>query len=183
MNLWTYSPEDVTITIGGFYGIEGVYDGSFVNVKKDLISHTATRTTDGIVARTKVVNSTYTIELTLMASSPSNDMLTRLWQLDELTSRGMFPLLIKDTRGTGYFFSTETWIEDVPALSYSNTIESYTWVLRSDRGMIHIGGNDENTAIEDVADLVLSGLPYVKQVLSSLSFTPRRAGSVEILEG
>ena len=182
MNLWSYSPDDVVVTIGGFYSIEGIPEGTFINVKKDLQSMTSTRSTDGIVARAKVINSTYSIAISLMRSSPSNDMLTRLWQLDELTSMGKFPLLIKDTRGTGYFFSTETWIEEVPDLSYSDTVDSLTWGLRSDRGVIHIGGNDSNTAIEDLADLALSGLPYVQQVLSAAGFFTTRTGSVIIEE-
>jgi hypothetical protein len=183
MNLWTYSPEDVLITIGGFYSIEGIPQGTFVSVRKDLPSFVSTRSTDGIVARTKVINSSYTIEITLMSTSPSNDTLTRLWQLDELTSMGKFPLLIKDTNGTGFFFSTETWIEVAPDLEYAETAGTFTWGLRSDGGMIHIGGNDENTAIEDIADLILSGLPYVQQVLSAQGFSVPKVGSIEILEG
>jgi hypothetical protein len=183
MSLWTYSPEDVVITIGGFYSIEGIPEGTFVDVKKDLMPFTAVRSTDGAVARTKVINTTYTIELSIMQSSPSNDMLTRLWQLDELTSQGKFPLLIKDTRGTGYFFSTETWIEGVPTLNFSSIRESQVWTLRSDMGYLHIGGNSENTAIEDVADLALSGLPYVQQVLQGAGFQTRRTGTVDITEG
>lgn len=183
MNLWTYSPEDVTITIGGFYSIQGIPEGTFVSVKKDYPSMTLTRSTDGVGARTKVINSSYTIELTLMASSASNDTLTRLWQWDELTNVGKFPLLVKDTRGSGYFFSAETWIEETPDLTYSETVGSYTWILRSNKGAIHIGGNDNATAIEEIADLILSGLPYIADVLKGQGLTSVRTGTVDIQEG
>jgi hypothetical protein len=166
MKLWTYSPEDVAITIGGFYSIEGIVEGTFVKVKKDLPTYTSVRSTDGNMARSKVTNSSYTIDISLMSSSPSNDVLTRFWQLDELTNTGKFPFLVRDTRGTGYFFSPETWIEGVPELSYADTVNSNTWLLRSDRGIIHIGGNEGSTAIAAIADLVLSGMPYIKDLLA-----------------
>ena len=73
--------------------------------------------------------------------------------------------MVRDASGSGYFFSPTVWIEDIPQLAYGTDNNNKTWILRADSGEINIGGNDRQTALLDAADLLLSGLPYVKQIL------------------
>lgn len=165
MDFCTYNSDDVDILVGGFYKVRGLSEGTYINIKKDLVTNTTVRSTDGIVARKKVVNSTFTIEVTTLQASPANNMFTRLWKLDNVTGMGKFPLMVRDASGTGYFFSPTVWIEDIPQLAYGTDNNDKTWILRADSGEINIGGNDRQTALLDAADLLLSGLPYVKQIL------------------
>lgn len=168
MDFCTYSSDDVDILIGGFYKVRGLSENTFVKIKKDLVTNTTVRSADGMVARKKVVNSTYTIEITVLQASPANNLFTRLWKLDNLTGLGKFPIMVRDASGSGYFFSPTVWLEDIPELSYGIGSTDKTWVLRADSGEINIGGNDRQTALLDAADLALSGLPYVKQLLDRL---------------
>lgn len=46
---------------------------------------------DGTTARRYVNNQTYTITISLHKGSASNDVLTKFWQLDEISQRGKFP--------------------------------------------------------------------------------------------
>lgn len=168
MSLWTYSPEDVQILLGGVYPVDGFVDGTFVNVTKDVVPFTMTRTTDGMVARKYVNDQTYSIMISIMSMSPSNDILTKLWLIDETTQMGKFPLLIKDSSGSGRFFSSTTWVEKVPDLSYSSSPEIRQWLLRSSQGLINIGGNDEASVADKILTLAASGIPLLQQTLQNL---------------
>lgn len=167
MNFWSYSPEDVQVLIGGFYSVEGLADGQFVEVIKDVMPYTSTRSADGMLGRKHTKNNTYTINISVLAASPANDLFTRLWLADEITQKCKFPLLVKDSIGSGYFFSASTWFEVIPSLSYSTEMTNRTWGLRSNDGIIHIGGNDKPSDILNTANLILSGLPLVQQILEA----------------
>jgi hypothetical protein len=166
MNFWTYSPEDIQVLVGGFYRVDGLSEGTFVEVSKDVMPYTSSRSADGMVGRKFTNNNTYTVKITVMSTSAANDLFTRLWLLDELTQMAKFPLLIKDSIGSGYFFSASTWFEQIPPLSFSTSVENRVWGLRSNEGIIHIGGNDPISDIENVANMALSALPLVQQVLN-----------------
>jgi hypothetical protein len=168
MNFFTYSPEDVDVLIAGFYKVEGLAEGTFIEISKDTMPLTSQRTTDGMVSRKRVTNSTYTVDISVMASSPANNLFTRLWRVDELTNLGKFPLLVKDGRGTGYFFSPTTWIETLPSIKYGTGMETNTWVLRAHNGIFNVGGNDPQSDIEILTDLALSGLPYIQQIINKV---------------
>lgn len=159
--LFNYSPEAVTALIAGFIPIEGYVDGTFINITKDVLPFTAVRTPDGTVARVYNSDQTYTIECTLHNGSESNELLTKLWQLDEISGgKGKFQFMVKDNSGSDLFFSVTTWIEQIPPLIKSTGVDSRTWVLRSSGASINIGGNgDQSSLIEDLANTIISALP------------------------
>lgn len=166
MALFTYSPEEVNCLIGGFINIEGYVDGTFIDISKDVMPFTSVRTPDGTVARMYNNDQTYTISLTLHIGSSSNDTLTKLWQLDEITQRGKFPLFIKDFSGSDLFFSTNTWVEQVPSIVKSKGVDSRTWVLRSSQAVINVGSNtDPSSLIEDLTNIAISALPALEGII------------------
>jgi hypothetical protein len=166
LSLFTYNPESVNVLIAGLVNVTGFVDGTFVDVTKDVVPFSAARTADGTVARMYNNDQTYTITLTLHCGSNSNDVLTKLWQLDEITQRGKFHLLIKDFSGSDLFFSTTTWIEGIPTISKSNGIDSRIWVLRSSQATTNVGGNMEpSKLLEDITNLAISSLPAIEGIL------------------
>ena len=83
-----------------------------------------------------------------------------MWQVDELTQMGKFPLLIKDQSGSDLLFSTESWIESIPSLTKSNGIDSRVWVIKSAYAVINIGGNEQQSGlINDIVNIATSALP------------------------
>lgn len=161
MSIFNYNPDQVDVLVAGVIPVDGFVDGTFVSIDKDIIPSTAVRTPDGTVARVMNYDQTYTINITLHNGSESNELLTKLWQLDEITAgKGKFPLLIKDHSGSDLFFSTTTWIEKVPTLSKSSGVDQRTWVMRSAFATINIGGNgDVSSLLEDIANTITSALP------------------------
>lgn len=165
-NLFNYSPESVVCLVAGIIPLNGLVEGTFITVTKDIMPFSSTRTPDGTVARLYNNDQTYTITLALHSGSESNDLMTKLWQLDEITQRGKFPLLIKDSSGTDLFFSTTTWIEQIPGIVKSVSVESREWVLRSSQATINIGSNmDPSSIIEDIINTALSAIPALEGII------------------
>lgn len=158
--LFNYIPESVNCLIGGIIPVEGFVDGTFISVDKDEMPYSSIRMPDGTVARKKNTSQTYTITVTLHNGAETNNLLTKMWQIDELTDRGKFPLLIKDQSGSDLLFSTESWIEGIPSMTKSNAIDSRVWVIKSAYAVINIGGNEEQSdLINDIVNIAASALP------------------------
>lgn len=158
----TYSPEDVIILLAGVIPVDGYTDGTFISIKKNTSIYSTSTSADGIVTRQYNDDQTYTITLTLANYSSSNDILTKLYQVDLITHRAKFPILMKDTSGSSLFAATTCWVESIPELSFSNEIGSRTWTIYACQGVINIGGNDDASGlIEDLANAAISSLPIV----------------------
>lgn len=165
MELANYCPEDVNCLAFGI-PLNGFADGTFISISKDKVSYGSTETADGQVARLYTNSQTYTISLTFHRGSTSNDILTKLWQLDELSQVGKFPLFIKDLSGTDLFFSTNTWIEGVPNMVQSTNFDTRTWVLKSSQAVINIGSNQDASGIlQDLVNLASGAASIVEGVL------------------
>lgn len=165
MELANYCPEDVNCLAFGI-PLNGFADGTFISISKDKVSYGSTETVDGQVARLYTNSQTYTISLTFHRGSTSNDILTKLWQLDELSQVGKFPLFIKDLSGTDLFFSTNTWIEGVPNMVQSTNFDTRTWVLKSSQAVINIGSNQDASGIlQDLINLASGAASIVEGVL------------------
>lgn len=165
MTLANYSPESVNCLAFGI-PLNGFADGTFINISKDKVAYGSTETTDGQVARIYTNSQTYTISLTFHRGSTSNDILTKLWQLDELSQVGKFPLFIKDLSGTDLFFSTSTWIEGVPNMVQSTNFDTRTWVLKSSQAVINIGSNQDASGIlQDLINLASGAASIIEGVL------------------
>lgn len=158
MSIRTYSPVDVTILLAGFYQIGGFVEGSFVSISKDVQPYKTTRTSDGKVARTFISDDTYTITLSLASTSPANDILTKIYQVDEVSQLGKFPMFIKDSSGSSLFLAPTCWIKQVPDLEFSQKVSERTWVIQATQCVPNFGGNeDASSAIQDLANVALGG--------------------------
>ena len=158
--LFNYCPESVNCLIAGFIPIEGFVDGTFISVDKDEMPYSSVRLPDGTIARKYNNSQTYTITITLHNGAETNNLLTKMWQVDEITQRGKFPLLIKDQSGSDLLFSTESWIEGIPRLTKSNAIDSRVWVIKSAFATINVGGNEEaSNLLQDITNIAVSALP------------------------
>jgi len=159
-SLFTYMPEEVNCLIGGFLRVEGFVDGTFIAVNKDVMPFTSITTPDGSTARVYHNSQSYTITLTLHSASSSNDVLTKFWQVDEISQMGKFPLLIKDGSGSDLFFSTESWVQEVPSVTKSNSIDSRQWVIKCANATINVGSNyGESGVVSDLINIATSALP------------------------
>lgn len=157
----TYSPIDVIVSFGG-KEISGFPDGEFINIKREGKPFTYTRAMDGALSVAVSRNSTYTVELTLAQSSPSNDYLNLIKdvlmkslgkkrQTSSLTRiLSKLPLLIKDRNGTTTFFAKDVFFDEEPEVKFSNGMEVRHWTLRCYNVTTIIGGNNEDSLTADL---------------------------------
>lgn len=165
MTIASYSPEDINCLAFGI-PLGGFADGTFITISKDKVPYGATETSDGQVARLYTNSQTYTISLTFHRGSTSNDILTKLWQLDEFSQVGKFPLFIRDLSGTDLFFSTNTWIEGIPNMVQSTNFDTRTWILRSSQAVINVGSNqDASSILQDLINLASGAASIAEGVL------------------
>lgn len=165
MEIANYCPEDVNCLVYGI-PLKGFSDGSFISVSKDKMPYGSTEMPDGTIARLYTNSQTYTIRITVHRGSIANDVLTKLWQLDEFTQAAKFPLLIKDLSGSDLFFSSTSWIESIPDLVESSTFDSRTWTLRSSQAVINIGSNEDASSIlQDLINIASSAGAIFEGVL------------------
>lgn len=161
-----YSPEDITVLLYGVYPLQGFVAGTFLTISKNMQPYVAQRTTDGQVARLNNRDATYTISLTLHNTADANDVLSNLVKFDEITQKGKFPILIKDQLGSSLFFSTTTWIEGVPDMTFADNITERTWVLRSANASLTVGGNsDASGLLEDLFNVITGSAPALGDLL------------------
>jgi hypothetical protein len=165
MTIANYLPDDVNCLAFGI-PLGGFADGTFISITKDKVPFGTTETADGSISRLYTNSQTYTISLTFHRGSTSNDILTKLWQLDEFTQMGKFPLFIKDLSGTDLFFSTNTWIEGIPSMVQSTSFDSRTWILRSSQAVINVGSNQDASGIlQDLINLASGSSSIAEGVL------------------
>jgi hypothetical protein len=165
MAVASYCPDEVMALVAGFIPLSGFVDGTFIEITKDVMPFTSARTADGTTSRIYHNDQTYTVTITLHNGSPSNDVLTKLQQLDEITQRGKFPLLIKDNSGTDLFFSTTTWIEQLTTMTKDITISGRVWVMRSSQAVINHGSNQEvSSLLDDLVNAATSALPILEGI-------------------
>lgn len=165
MAIANYSPDSVNCLAFGI-PLDGFADGTFITIGKDKVPYGSTETADGQVARLYTNSQTYTISLTFHRGSTSNDILTKLWQLDEISQVGKFSLFIKDLSGTDLFFSTNTWIEGIPNMVQSTNFDTRTWILRSSQADINVGSNQDASGIlQDLINLASGAASIAEGVL------------------
>lgn len=161
--LFNYIPSEVNVLLAGIMPIEGFVDGTFVSIDKDVMPYRSRTTADGRTIRLYANSQSYTVTLTVHNGSSANTFLTKLWQLDEISQRGKFPILIKDGSGSDLFFSATSWIEGLPTLSKSNTVDTRTWRIKCSSAVINFGSNNgESGLIEDLVNIATSALPAIE---------------------
>lgn len=158
-----YSPKDVFISLAGLHTISGYADGTFVRITKDMKPFSKVRAMDGEMARMYNEDEGFRVEITIAQSSTSNNILSSIYNVDAATQMGKFPLLIKDSKGQTNFFAATAWIEMIPEVTFSNQLETRTWVFGCSGAAITIGGNNKTSMVEDGLLIGSAGLGVLKQ--------------------
>lgn len=154
-----YSPEDVTVTFGGFT-LNGFMEGQFVVVRRQELIYKTKASADGKVVRSASGDRLYEVRFYLHSASESNLDLNLIRDVDSFTHMGILPLMIKDTLGSTLFFSSSAWIEGEPTVSFGVNVEEREWVIRCTESSMVVGGNfEKSSGAEDLFRGMRGGLP------------------------
>jgi Protein of unknown function (DUF3277) len=126
-----YSPDDYSVIFNAI-PIEGFAEGECIDIEFDTEGFADEIGTDGHVVRYKSLDQRATITFTLMATSPSNKLLSAMYNSDIKAPNGIGvgPLLIRDTQGVTVFAGTQAWIQKMPKVTFGQRLSNREWVIR-----------------------------------------------------
>lgn len=140
MAVKTYSPKEVSVIVAGTQ-ISGFAEDTFINVERDSDAFTKIVGADGEVSRSASADLSGTITITLMGTSASNDILSALAAVDQLSLSGEFPVLIKDNQGSTLHTAPSAWIQKMASKEYGAEVGDTEWILQCSELLEFVGGN------------------------------------------
>lgn len=149
----TYSPSDVSLVIALIYPATDFAPDSIISITKDEDYFNVSKGANGNVDRTHLPDKTYSLEISLSQTSPTNTVLNALATLDSISRSGMFPIFAKDSSGQSLFLATSCWIENPPIVAYTDNIETRTWTVRCAEMTFGVAGNSDMNVLERVGQL------------------------------
>ena len=139
MSTATYDPSQIVVTLGGNV-LTGFGPEQFLSVKRDEASFTDEAGVDGEVVRVRKHDKRATVELTLMQSSSSNDVLAASLEVDETIGSGVGAFMVKDLNGTTLLSSANAWVSKQPDGDFGKDATARVWTIRCERLVGKIGG-------------------------------------------
>jgi hypothetical protein len=129
--LRVYDADQVTVTLAGI-PVTGFADGEFVRIERESAAFQDVAGTDGEVTRSKSNDDRASVTFRLMQSSPANDLLSALYNLDKNTpgGAGVGVMMVRDRQGTSLFTAEHAWISESPPVSLDRTATEREWTVR-----------------------------------------------------
>lgn len=140
MAVKTYNFKEVFLVINGKH-IQGFSDGSSITVERNSDGFTYQKNVDGGGTRSQSNDKSGRITFSLAQSSASNDILSAIAQLDELTSAGTMAVLVKDNLGRSLHTCETGWIVKIPNAEYGMESSGREWIIETDNLIHYVGGN------------------------------------------
>lgn len=105
----TYNPKKVTCALGEHI-VSGFADDSFITVEAAGDGTSYVVGADGEIARSIDPSSAYTLKLSVLQASPTNQYLQNMYAKDKSDGTGTFSVTIKDIIGNEEFTGATAWV-------------------------------------------------------------------------
>ena len=136
----TYSPSDVTILISGYQlvgllGVELEWDSAPFTMYRGIRNQ-----------QTRVFNSSMaaTLRVTLLQTSDSNDVLSKILDEDRLARTARLEVMLKDSSGTTLYQAQQGYIPEYPSIKFSRGFRGREWKISLlDATIVNVGGNSK----------------------------------------
>lgn len=151
MNSYTYSPQDVRLVIGGYIftgwtNITVTRSKSFLPVKGIRGKHTRVQNQD----------TSATIVISLMQTTPGNDVFSEILTQDIINGTARVALTLADKSGTSIFSSNDAFVTGFPSATFSGQFQDRTWeIFCGTTSDYTVGGNSK--ASTSLAGSIISG--------------------------
>jgi len=139
--LTIYDLDQVTVALGPIL-IDGFQEGEAVTIETPD-TFTMKVGADGKVTRSKTLNLSAIVTITVMQSSAAMDLLGALHLLDRNAPNGagVVPLYIRDRSGRSVYTGAQAWIAKAPDITFGNEATPRAWVVHVARQNRIDGGN------------------------------------------
>lgn len=134
-----WDPQKFIITVGAI-NVTHFANGTFIKAMYDEDLYSYEPGADGNGCRIRNANEAGKFEITLLKSSPSNDLLSALALLDRASGRGAVPVQVKDGNGAAVASAETAWVVKPADLERSKELGDVTWTLQSNKIQIVQGG-------------------------------------------
>jgi hypothetical protein len=134
MTTRVYDSNRVQISFAGIPVEKGYADGDFLTITKSSDAFTSVVGTDGEVTRSKTLDRRAEVEIVLMQSSKTNDLLAAVHKadLESPGGAGVGAFLVVDQNGTSLYAAGNAWIKRAPDPVFGREAQSRTWLLEVD---------------------------------------------------
>jgi len=130
---YTYNPKQVKIALGS-HVVTGYADDSFVTIDPLGDGTTLKIGCDGEANRAISVNNSFSIKLSLLQSSETNEFLRNRLKKDQSDGDGTFPITVKDLMGKELFTSDAAWVTKEPTWTRGKETNNREWELQCGEG-------------------------------------------------
>lgn len=138
--LYTFDIKKCLVLVG-LARIQGFADGEAVSVELDDDLYQKLTGADGDTSRARRHGLASSAKLTLMQTSPSNDILMALAIADRVNNAGVVPFTVKDLLGTTTLFAAYCWVKKTPAVVLGKELTNREWTLDIASIEEFVGGN------------------------------------------
>jgi len=127
----TYDPKNWDLVLGGNL-ITGWGDNTFISITKESEAYEDAAGVDGEVVRGRKHDERATLEITLMRTSASNQILSDMYNLGRQSANGedIFSARLVNREGSSEHKAAEAWVQDAPAVSLEGGPNTTTWKVR-----------------------------------------------------
>lgn len=157
----TYSPKDVRLAIGGY-----IFTGwQSISITRSAKVFTPYRGIRGKNTRVRNKDTSATIVIPLIQTSPGNDVLSEILSQDAVKGTARISLTLNDNSGNSVFSSNEAYIAGYPTVTFSGGFEYRNWeIFCQSTSTYDIGGNSRPaTNLFDSAISQVSG--FINNIL------------------
>nr|DAN79981.1 MAG TPA: Protein of unknown function (DUF3277) [Caudoviricetes sp.]DAO80750.1 MAG TPA: Protein of unknown function (DUF3277) [Caudoviricetes sp.] len=105
----TYNPRKVTCALGRHI-VSGFADDSFISIESAGDGTSYVVGADGEVARSIDPSTVYTLKLSLLQTSATNEFLQQMYDRDKSDGGGIFSVSINDIVGEERFVGASAWV-------------------------------------------------------------------------
>lgn len=137
----TFDPKKVLVTFGPIV-CGGFYSGTFITIEPESDAFRIVRGTGGDTERVKISTGNCFVSLSLLQTSPVNDLLSLAHLTDMVGNAGVFPLIIKDIDGTQLFMSMNAFIIRPADMGMGTEVGERKWRFYCPEALNYIGGDN-----------------------------------------
>jgi hypothetical protein len=138
--LYTVDIKKCLLLVGGIR-MQGFADGEAFVMDLDEDLYSKVTGADGDTTRARRHGQAANCKITLLQTSPSNDILMAFAVADRVNNAGVVPVMIKDLLGTTAAFSAYAWVKKPPQMAFGKEVTNREWMLDVANVEYFNGGN------------------------------------------
>lgn len=135
-----YDPGKVAVSFNGIQ-IQGIAPDTFVRVARTTDAYAKEVGAGGDVTRVRSRDRSGEVTITLMAASPTNDLLSAVHASDELLNDGVGELQVQDNLGTTILVAANAWIKKLPEVEFGSEGGTREWMFECAELEMLVGGS------------------------------------------